>query len=97
MTTDKNVFVPSRELPFGVSPPLMGLCGLVPFDLRKSTDVRRFTGLDGSARVDVANTLTSLSSNCRWECPLSDWEMPSWLCRFLSGLGSMVFNLGGSE
>lgn len=97
MTTDRNVFVPSRELPLGVSPSFMGLWGLVLFDLRKSTEVRRFTGLDGSARVDVATTLTSLSSICRWECPLSGWEMPSLWCWRLSGQGSIGFSVGGSE
>lgn len=77
-------------------------------DLRKSTAVRLLTGADGSARVEVATTLTSLSERSRWsfECPLSvslgTEVLPLSRSNFtrlghLSGLESMGLRVGGSE
>lgn len=77
-------------------------------DLRKSTAVRLLTGADGSARVEVATTLTSLSERRRWscECPfnvsLGTEVLPLSRSNFtrlghLSGLESMGLRVGGSE
>lgn len=77
-------------------------CGLVFFDFRKSTAVRRFTIFAGSVSVEVATIMLFSEGRTSGERPFkSEVEnvSPSNLTFFghFSGLGSMGFSVGGSQ
>lgn len=107
MTTERKVLAPSGGEPGKCSAVLGGFCRLALLDLHKSTLVRLLPVPEGSASIEVATKLRSLTGNSGLQmCPL----MGSWgtevavltplhleVFWLLSALDLMGLSMGGSE